>query len=134
MLILALLSTDLSQARGRQIAMNRRQRTAAQQQEHAIGVQATEPAAPALPAQEQMRVINAPMAYPVTSAGDARAQTGVIVPQAASTVMPGALGLATPAVQLYQCRRCNDRLPATAFGTHANGQQHVRYRACNVRK
>ncbi len=134
MLILALLSTDLSQARGRQYARNREQRTAAQRQEHAIGVQATEPAAPALPAQEQIGVMNIPMAEPATSAGPARAQMGVIVPQAADTVMAEALGPAAPAVQLYRCRRCKDRLPATAFGSHANGQQHVSCRACNVRK
>jgi hypothetical protein len=81
-----------------------------------------------------MGVINAPVADPVISAVDDQAQTGVIVPQAADTVIPRALGLAAPAVQLYQCRRCNDRLPATVFGTHANGQQHVSCRACNVRK
>ncbi len=134
MLILALQSTDFSQARGRQNAINCRQRTAAQQQEPAIGVQATEPAAPALSAQEQMGVINAPMADPVTSAGHARAQTRVIVQQAAVTRMPEALQLAAPAVQLYECRRSNDRLPATMFGFHANGQQYVSCQACNVRQ
>ncbi len=132
MLILALLSTDVGQARGRQYARNREQRTAAYVQEDAVGVQPTEPAAPALPAQEAVQVINHLMANPVASAGSARAQMGVVQRQPADTVTPAALELAAPAVQLYECRRCKDRLPATAFGFHANGQQHVRCRACNV--
>ncbi len=132
MLILALLCTDIGQARGRQYARNRKQRTVAHLQQDAVGVRPTEPAAPALPAQEAVQVINYLMANPVASAGPARAQMGVVERQPADTVMPAALELAAPAVQLYECRRCRDRLPATAYGSHANGRLHVRCRACNV--
>ncbi len=133
MLILALLSTEICQARDRQYARNREQRTAAPVQQDANRVQPTEPAAPALPAQEQMGAINLLMADPVALAVSARTQMGVIVPQAETTVMPAALRPAALAVLLYECRRCRDCLPTTAFGSHANGRQHVRCRACNVR-
>ncbi len=132
MLILALLSTDIGQARDRQYARNREQRTVVHLQQDAVEVQPTEPAAPALPAQEAVQVINHLMANPVASASPARAQMGVVEQQPAATVMPAALDLAAPTVQLYECRRCQDRLPVTAFSSHANGQQHVRCWACNV--
>ncbi len=80
-----------------------------------------------------MGAINLLMADPVASAVSARAQMGVFVLQAATTVMPAALRPAALAVPLYECRRCRDCLLTTAFGSHANGQQHVRCRACNVR-
>ncbi len=79
MLHQALLSTDIGQTRGRQYARNREQRTAAHVQPDAIGVQITEPSAPALQAQEPVEVINFLMANAVASAGPARAQTEVII-------------------------------------------------------
>ncbi len=72
------------------------------------------------------------MADAVAQASPARAQTEVVIPQAADAIMPAAPRPVASAVPLYECRRCKDRLPATAFGSHANGQQHVRCRACNV--
>ncbi len=71
MLILALLSTDVSQARSRHNARNYEQRSVAHLWQEAIGVQPTEPAAPAVPAQEAVKVINHLMANPVASAGPA---------------------------------------------------------------
>lgn len=85
-----------------------------------------------MPAQDLIRVIYLLMADLVTSADPAQAQTGVNVPQAADTVLPAALGPIAPAVLLYECRHCKDHFPGTAFGSHANGQQHVRCRACYV--
>ncbi len=79
-----------------------------------------------------MEVINYLMANPVASAGPARAPTGVIRPQAADNVMPAALEPAALAVLIYENRHCRDCLPTTAYGSHANGWQHVRCRAYNI--
>ncbi len=132
MLILALLSTDFSQAEGRQNARKRGQRTAAHVKEDANRVQSTELAAPAVPAQEPMGAMIHLMADPVASAGAAQAQMEVIVHQPADTVVPAVLRPAALAEPLFACSRCRDRLPATAFGSHANGRQHGRCRACNI--
>ncbi len=80
-----------------------------------------------------MGAINLLMADPVASDVSARAQMGVFVLQAATTVMPTALGPTALAVPLYECRRYRNRLPTTAFCSHANGRQHVSCLACNVR-
>jgi hypothetical protein len=125
-LILALLSTDISQAQSRQNASNCKQRPLAHNQQVTVGVQVTKPTTLALLAQEPVEVINNFMASIVASAGVARAQTGVIGPKAADTIMPSAFEPAAPAVPFYECRSCRDRLHATAYGSHRNGQQHVK--------
>ncbi len=77
-------------------------------------------AASAEPAQAEIGAIPV-AAVLVAPAIPALAQKeGVILPQVNATSL-AAPQLAEPHAERYECSRCHDRLPLTAFGAHRNG-------------
>jgi hypothetical protein len=93
---------------------------------------APESVAPAEPARAQMGAAILVITVPVAPAFPARAQTEVVILPHVNATALAAAQHAEPYVERYECSRCHDRLPLTAFGAHQNGRRHVRCLACNV--
>ncbi len=121
-LILPSIKTDISQTQARQRTENRRTRAAVQAQLNTLIDVAPEPVTPAEPAQAQIGAAIPVAIVPVAPAIPAHAQIeGVILPHVHATTL-AALQPAEPHAGRYECNRCHDRLPLTAFGAHRNGQ------------